>query len=267
MLRKKLLKILSVPILFIFFQYVAKFGIVESLALSIIYVLLMEVLRDLEILVEKRETKYKPSFTEVRKYVVSEVIVFVVSLSVTSFLGGGILDGLAFGFFFLLYLQWFYNETEMERVFNNFPTFPKIFLIYRYAITLLGSTICFYRFVFDDVLKSIVAGILVFALFKTHRVLNLEYVTSGKFIRSVSNPQWYFRRVKHFILSAPTMGVGATAGYIAARSEEIESIVETVNWTFRAFLLLTMVVVGILTLGSWLGLKIHKISTEKKHDK
>ncbi|AAB89673.1 conserved hypothetical protein [Archaeoglobus fulgidus DSM 4304] len=257
MLRKKLLKILSVLTLFIFFQYVAKFGILESLALSIVYVLLMEILRDLEILAEKRVT-YKLSSTEVTKYVVSEASIFVTSLAITFLLGGEILDGLAFGFFFLVYLQWFYNEAEMERVFNDFPTFPKIFLIYRFAITLFGSTICFYRFVFGDVLKSIVAGILTFALFLSQRALNLEYVTSGKFVRSVSNPQWYFRRVKHFILSAPAMGVGATAGYIAARSAEIESIIETVCWTFRAFLLLTIVVVCILTLGSWLGLKVHK---------
>jgi hypothetical protein len=267
MLRKKLLKVLGVLLLFIFFQYIAKFGIMESLALSVIYFLLIEFLRDSEVLMERRVEKYKPSFTETRKYVVSEMVVLIVSLAITSFfLGGGILNGLAFGLFFLVYLQWFYNEAEMERVFNNFQTFPKIFLIYRYIITLLGSTICFYWFVFGDALKSIILGILVFALFKTHRVLNLEYVTSGKFIRTVSKPQWYFRRVKHFILSAPAMGVGATAGYIATRSAEIESIVESINLTFRAFLLLTTIVVGILTLGSWLGLKIHKNSTGKKHD-
>lgn len=111
-----------------------------------------------------------------------------------------------------------------------------------------------------------IAGILIFALFVSQRVLNLEYVTSGKFVRSVSNPQRYFRRVKHFILSAPAMGVGATAGYIAVRSAEIESIIEAVNWTFRAFLLVTMIFVSISTIGSLLGLKIRRIR-QKKHDR
>lgn len=126
---RKLLRILSVLALFIFSHYVAKFGIVESLALSIVYVLVMEVLRDFEIRVEKRGD-YTPSSAGVGKYIILEVIVLIVSLAVTSLLGGRILDGLAFGFFFLVYLQWFYNEAEMERAFNDFSTFPKVFLIY-----------------------------------------------------------------------------------------------------------------------------------------